>query len=265
MSMRSPRSSLHDHAHARAARPDAGADGVDPVGVRDDRDLAAEAGLASDVLDLDQAVGDLGDLELEETPHQVVGAPREDHLRALGRVLHLDDDRLDASTVLVALGVDLLALGQQRFDAAQVDEGVALVALLHDAGDDVADAIDVLVVHEVALGLADALQDDLLGRLGGDAAEVVGRHFVALDLGLVDRRQVDADLVALFVAHLEGLDVDVLGKDELEDADIAGLGVDLDLGCLDGVGGLAVGGVQRVFERAQERLGADALLLLDLA
>ncbi len=167
--------------------------------------------------------------------------------------------------MLVAFAVDLLALGQQSFDAAQVDERVALVALLHDAGDDVTHAIDVLLVHEVALGLADALQDDLLGRLGGDASEVVGRHFVALDRGLVDRRQVDADLFALFVAHLERLDVDVLREDQLKDADIARLGIDLDLGCLDGIGGLAVGGVQRVFERAQERLGADALLLFDLS
>jgi len=39
-----------------------------------------------------------------------------------------------------------------------------------------------------------------------------GRHLVTLDLGLVDRRQVDADLVTLFVANLESLDVDVLGK-----------------------------------------------------
>ena len=60
-----------DHAHARAARADAGADRVDAVGVRDDRDLRAVAGLAGDVGDLDQAVGDLGDLELEELLDQL--------------------------------------------------------------------------------------------------------------------------------------------------------------------------------------------------
>ena len=239
--------------------------GSTPSVCDDHRDLAAEPGLAGDVLDLDESVGDLGHLELEQAAHEVVGAPREDDLRALGRVLHLDDDRLDARAVLVALAVDLLALGQQGFDAAEVDERVALVALLHDAGHDVAHAVDVLLEHEVALGLADALQDDLLGRLGGDAPEVVGRHFVALDGGLVDRGQVDADLFALFVAHFESLDVDVLRKDQLKDADIACLGIDLDFGRLDGIGGLAVGGVQRVFERAQERLGADALLLFDLS
>ena len=167
--------------------------------------------------------------------------------------------------MLVALGVDLLALRQQGFDAAQVDERVALIALLHDAGDDVADAVDVFVVHEVALGFADALQDDLLGRLGGDAAEVVGRDLVALDLGFVDRRKVDADLVALFVSHLEGLDVDVIREDELKDANVARLGIDLDLRRLDGVGSLAVGGMQRVLECGEQRLGADTLLFLDLA
>src|SRR3712207_2198573 len=50
-----------DHAHARAAGADAGADRVDAVGVRDDRDLRAVARLAGDVGDLHQAVGDLGD------------------------------------------------------------------------------------------------------------------------------------------------------------------------------------------------------------
>jgi hypothetical protein len=49
-----------DHAHARAARADARADRVDALLVRDDRDLRAVAGLARDVLDLDEAVGDLG-------------------------------------------------------------------------------------------------------------------------------------------------------------------------------------------------------------
>src|SRR5919109_5145531 len=54
----------HDHAHARPARADAGADGIDAVGVRDDRDLRAVPRLARDVRDLDEAVGDLRYLEL---------------------------------------------------------------------------------------------------------------------------------------------------------------------------------------------------------
>ena len=162
------------HAHARAARADAGADRVDAVGVRDDGDLAAAgdglavaaavAGLARHLLDLDEAVGDLGHLELEQLAHELLAAPRELDLRTLGRLLDAHDDGLDARAVLVVLGLDLLAARQLGLDAAQLDQRVvARVALLHDAGDELADAVDVLLVHEVALGLADALQDDLLG------------------------------------------------------------------------------------------------------
>ena len=77
--------------------------------------------------------------------------------------------------MLVALVGDLLGLGQERLDLAEVEQRVAVVALLDDAGDDVALAPGVLLVLEVALGFADPLQDDLLRGLGGDAAEVVGR------------------------------------------------------------------------------------------
>src|SRR5262249_53469768 len=46
----------YDHAHAGAARPHAGADRIDAVGVRDHRDLRAVARLARDVGDLHQPV-----------------------------------------------------------------------------------------------------------------------------------------------------------------------------------------------------------------
>ena len=58
--------------------------------------------------------------------------------------------------------------------------------------DDFADALAVLGVDVLALGLADLLEDDLLGGLRGDAAEILGRpreldfhvhfRFVAVEL-----------------------------------------------------------------------------------
>src|SRR6478609_4135386 len=70
--------------------------------------------------------------------------------------------------MVVALAVDLLGLGQQRLHPlAQLHERVAGVGLLDDAGDQLAHAVAVLLEHHVALGLADALQDDLLGGLRG--------------------------------------------------------------------------------------------------
>ena len=163
-----------DHADARASRADARADRVDALGVRLDGDLRPVARLAGDAADLDEPVGDLGHLELEQRPDQLGVAAREDHLRALRAGANLGDDGLDAAALLVALAVDLLGARQQRLDLAEVDEHVVAVAgLLDDAGDDLGHAVDVLVVHHLALGLADPLQDDLLGGLRGDAAEVV--------------------------------------------------------------------------------------------
>jgi hypothetical protein len=57
--------------------------GIDALDVRLDGDLRAVAGLAGDAADLDEAVGDLRHLELEERLDQLGIAPRQDHLRAL--------------------------------------------------------------------------------------------------------------------------------------------------------------------------------------
>ena len=87
--------------------------------------------------------------------------------------------------MVVALAVDLLGLRQQRLHPlAQLHERVAGVGLLDDAGDQLAHAVAVLLEHHVALGLADPLQDDLLGGLRGDPPEVVRRDVADLDLVL---------------------------------------------------------------------------------
>ena len=190
--------------------PDAGADRVDAVGVGDDRDLRAVAGLAGDVGDLHQAVGDLGHLELEQLLDQLGVAARDDDARPLGRGRDLLDDRLDALRVVVALAVDLLGLRQQRLDAlAQLHERVAGVRLLDDAGDQLADAVAVLLEHHVALGLADPLEDHLLGGLGGDAAEVVGRDVALVDLVLGTASSFSGSISGVLgLAHLARLRVD---------------------------------------------------------
>ena len=276
MSIFSPRSSRHDHAHARAARADAGADRVDAVGVGDDGDLRAVAGLAGDAGDLDQAVGDLGHLELEELLDQLGVAARDDDARPLGLVGDLLDDRLDPLGVVVALVLDLLGLGQQRLDAlAQLDERVARVGLLDDAGDQLADAVAVLLEHHVALGLADALQDHLLGRLRGDAAEVV-RGDVACSIsgryswsfsgsssgsGGSRRSPVSGSTCGSSASgQTSSSSSSSGGQVQLPDGEVAGLAVHLDARVLGGVGGLLVGGQQRVLQRDEELLGRDALL-----
>ena len=157
--------------------------------------------------------------------------------RALGVLRDLLDDRLQTHTVLVPLGGHLLALGQQRLDPAQVDQRVAVVRLLDDARDDLAQATRVLLEEQILLGLADALVDDLLRRLGGDAPEVVGSDLLALGDGVVDH-----GLLVLEVGLLPR------GEDQLEDVDLARLLIDLDLRERDGVRGLVVRRMQRVLQ-----------------
>ena len=161
---------------------------------------------------------------------------RHDDLRALGGLADLDDVRLHPRAVVVAVAGDLLRLRQQRLDPAEVEQRVARVGLLDDAGDDVAFAAGVLLVLHLAFGFADALQDHLLRGLRGDAAEVGGR-VVPL-----------ADDVALFVELLR------------DHADLAGLDVDLDERFLGGFGHALVRGHERVRQRLQHDLFGDPLL-----
>ena len=269
----------HDHAHARATRAHAGADRVDAAGVRDDGDLRAVAGLARDVLDLDQLVGDLRHFEFEKLPDQLGRAARDDDARALRLVRDVGDDRLDPGAVLVALVVDLLGLGQQRLDAlAQLHERVARVGLLDDAGDQLADAVLVLVEHHVALGLADPLEDHLLGGLRGDAAEVVRRDVALVDLLGVLGEQLLVELGLFGLAHLPRLGVDgrlldldlgkqlllELGRDQqLEDLEVRGLAVHVDARVMGGARLLLVSRQQRVLQSQHQPLGGDALLALE--
>ena len=161
---------------------------------------------------------------------------RHDDLRTLGGLADLHDVRLHAGAVVVAVAGNLLGLREERLHPAQIEQRVARVGLLDDPGDDVALAAGVLLVFHLALGLANALQDHLLGRLRGNAAEVGGR-VVPL-----------AGDVALFVELLR------------DHADLAGLHVDLDQRFFGRVGHALVRGHERVGQRLEHDLLGDTLL-----
>ena len=85
---------VHDHANATATSTDARADRVDVVIVAPHSDLGAVPWFAGTGPDLDDAIGDLGNLELEQ-PLDQTGMGTADHdLRALGSLAHFDDVRL---------------------------------------------------------------------------------------------------------------------------------------------------------------------------
>ena len=187
---------------------------------------------------------------------------RQEDLRAA--CLRPDIVDVGAHPILVAERLARLHLvaAQDRLGATEIDQHVAVFDALDLADHDLADAVLVLVVLALALGLAHLLHDHLLGALRGDAAEI-------------DRRQRLQDVVAdlrrrIALARLLQRDLDrrigdLLGHLQIAiQPDVAGLAVDLgdDLMLL---AVLAPGrGLDRLLHRDDHVLDADALLLGDV-
>ena len=167
-----------DGLHARAAHADACADGIDRAVARDDGDLGARARVAGHGLHLDDAVVDLRHFLREELGHELRMRARQEDLRPALLAADVVDIGADAVAGAESLARDQFVAAHDALAAAEVDDDVAVLGALDHAVDDLADAVLVLFVLAVALGLAHLLHDDLLGRLGGDAAEVEGRQLV---------------------------------------------------------------------------------------
>ena len=88
----------------------------------------------------------------------------------------VEDQRAGAVADAQHLARDLLVAADDALGAAEVDDDMAELDALDDAGDDLAGALLELLILALALGVADLLEDDLLGGLGGDAAELDRRQ-----------------------------------------------------------------------------------------
>ncbi len=155
----------HDRAHALTERTDTGPFRVQARHLRAHRDLGAVTCFASQRNDFDRPVSDLGHLEREQLAHQTRMRARQRDLRTAHSLVHLHDVAANARAVFVALARHLFASRQHGFDLAQVDENVPRIVLLLDhAADDVTFAPGVLAERQLVLGVAQPLQDDLLGR-----------------------------------------------------------------------------------------------------
>src|SRR5687768_9629226 len=257
---------VRDRLHARAAHADAGTDRVDARVEALHRDLGARAGIARRAEDLDEPLAHLGHLELEQLDKEVGRGPRQEELRAARLGAHLAQQRLEAVLRPHHLARDHVLPRHESFGiAAEIHVHAVAVDALYDAGNERRDAVLVLVHDLGALGFAHLLHDDLLGRLGGDAAEGdrFHRHLdEAADLGL--RVHVLRIVEAQFA--LGELELGrVVGEDlpATERAVFAGLPVDLDPH-VDVVAVLAPRrGRERGLERLEDDLARDALLVGD--
>jgi hypothetical protein len=150
-----------------------------------------------------------------------------------------------AIAIAHVLARDHFVAADDAFATAEVDDHVAVFDAFDGAVDDLADTVLELVELAVTLGFAHLLHDDLLGRLGGDAAEIHRRQRVGdevadlgVDIAVASQRQ--RDLRAVVLGNLDHF------QQALE-ADFAGLGIDVGAdvgfravaragGLLDGVG-----------------------------
>ena len=199
-----------------------------------DGDLRAGAGLTRDGADLHGAGADLRDLQLKQALDERRMRAGDHDLRAAAAAADLDDIDADHVALDEMLRLDLLADGQQGVGLvralADADGHVAVrLEAQHRAGEDLVLLRGEALEDHAALGLADALNDDLLGRLGGDAAEglrldlhvhEIAELCVRVDLARGVERDLGGggddlvdDLLLRIHAHgvLRQLDVDVVG------------------------------------------------------
>ena len=109
----------------------------------------------------------------------------EEDLRAAVLALDLDDQRAHALADAGGFARDLLVAADHALGAAEVDDHVAEFDRLDHAGDDFAGAVLEFLELALTLGIADLLEDHLLGALRVDTAEVDRRQ--RIDDEIADR------------------------------------------------------------------------------
>ena len=219
---------LDDLLHAGAAGTDAGANGVNVGVLAPDSQLGAGTGLTGDGLDLDGAVVNFGHFQLKHALDQAGMGAADGHAGAAVGRQHVNDIDLHGVALVEALTGDLLVAGQHGGTAlAQVEHDIAALMVNgnNGGGDQLMRAGLHLAALQVALALAQALTDHVLGGLGGDAAELFG--FQLGDHALADLVAL-ADLLGILQADL-GVGVLDLLHDVAQQAgaESADLGVDI--------------------------------------
>jgi hypothetical protein len=137
--------------------------------------ILARARIAGGGLDLDDAVVDFGHFLREQLLHELGMRAAQENLRTTVLALDLQDQRAHA-LAHARLRAGSAGRGGSRLGAAQVDDHMAEFDRLDHAGDDLARAVLELGILAVALGIAHLLEDDLLGALRVDAAQIHRRQ-----------------------------------------------------------------------------------------
>ena len=176
------------------------------------------------------------------------------------REIDVENQRADAIALAIALVRNLLLLGQDRLGAAEVDDHVLALEALDDSRDDFLLAILELVENLLSLGVADMLDEILLGRLRRDPAHRRGveldQNFVAdLGVGIVFRARLGHVGLGRRIGDLldHGLD--------LEQLDFAELGIEARLDIAVGPEGAPRRRMHHLLDRVDHDRFVDAFFL----
>ncbi len=167
------------------------------------------SGFACNIFDLHLAVVNFGHFVLEQTAQHVLVSAAQNDLRAATVASYLGNIRANFIVGAITLSGDLVLARHNRFRTPQADRQRPVTDALHRAGDEIAFTLNKFLVQCFTFGLADALQDNLLGCLRGDAAKTdarLNRHhdrvanlrirhmlsrLVERDLGLIGLNRID--------------------------------------------------------------------------
>ena len=158
----------------------------------------------------------------------------------------------------------LLGRGEDRLDVlADVEDDRPRLDPVDRAGDELALAARELVEDLVALDLADALQDDLLGRLRADPAEDVAVELLGLDQVAEAWRSGRIACASSTVISVSSSSISLDDAARAEDADLARLGIDPDVDVLV-AGDAPIGRLDAVLDGPDQLLARDLLLGVEL-
>ena len=216
---------VHDSLDANTAATDEGADGINARHIGGNGNFGAAASFTGDGFDLHGAVFDLWDFLAEEVFDKFGIAAAKDELGAAIIAFDAFDEYLEAGADCVIFAFDLFGFGHDAGGFADVDAD----KLGFDTGDHTShDGANLVLKHgedDVAFSFAEALDDDLLGGLAGDATEA--GDFVLFFDDVTDFLFLTSFLKGNFSGGIEG---DIIFDDSAHDEGISFAGVEVEFG-----------------------------------
>src|SRR5699024_5641931 len=147
-------------------------------------DLRSGPGFSCNTSDLHCSVSYFSHLGFKKSFHKSGMCSGKEDTGTFGRILHFKDINLDPLGRLEFLALHLLVLTEDTVGSSQVDADIPSHHPLYDTGDNLFLLTVILIVENLALLLADLLQDHIFGVLRGDSSVLLRLALRSHDLAV---------------------------------------------------------------------------------